>query len=63
MDGYGYIYMNQRDQGTIKRIDFYGNVRPSALARQSLERSATVRPCPCMPAEPDNRRAAWNYIP
>jgi hypothetical protein len=30
MDGYGYLYLNQFGQGTIKRIDFYGNVRASA---------------------------------
>jgi hypothetical protein len=26
MDGYGYIYVTQQSQGTIKRIAFYGNV-------------------------------------
>ncbi len=38
MDGYGYIYVTQGNDGTIKRIDFYGNVSATALVHHMLDR-------------------------
>ncbi len=57
MDGYGYIYVTQGNDGTIKRIDFYGNVSAQRTGRQRWQmRNATHT---FMLAEPHNRWKRW----
>ncbi len=55
MDGYGYLYLNQNYQGTIKRIDFYGNVSASAT-----HMPLNCMMCPML-AEPHNRWTPWKW--